>query len=183
MSVRWTVIEYEGALSTYAEISATIAGFVGIITVFGGRWERGQWSDTERRLLQTMLLVILTSLGAALLPLALSAAVENQAIVWRCANGFLGVCHIALLVWSLPVIRAGPINGIPRGVGSASAVIGTVTHVAQIAVGIGFLSRWAPFVLLWGLWWGLFVGAFAFVVLLFSNERALDVDRSETSTT
>ncbi len=166
------MIEYAGALSIYAEVSAALAGFVGIITVFGRRWEQGEWNPTEKRMLAVMLLVLFTNLGAALLPLSLVGATDDVTLVWRGANGFLGLSHIALLAWSVPALRGAASIGLSLSWAVPLLFLGLATHGACIAVALGLLVTYAPFALLWGLWFGLFVVAFLFVTLLFSSGRS-----------
>lgn len=165
------MIEYEAALVIYAEISAALAGFVGIITVFGRRWERGEWSRTERLMLHSMLITVLTNLGAALLPLALVSAFSDEQLSWRIANGFLGLSHLVALVWSLPILSGISSLGVPKIIMPPIGFLGVTTHGASVAGAAGLLGAYTPFALLWGLWWGIFVGAFLFAVLLFSSGR------------
>jgi hypothetical protein len=52
-------------------------------------------------------------------------------------------------------------------------IVGPGTHALCIAVALGFGIQLAPFALLWGLYWGVFVSAFYFSLLLYvsSSDR------------
>lgn len=166
------MIDFAAALSINAEVSGGLAGFVGIITVFGKRAEERLWSVAERVMLRTMLLLALTNVGAALLPLALGFATQDQLLTWRVANGFFGAAHLALWASNLPIVWTKQHHGIPKVVGVPTVFLGVATHLVCLSVAIGFLARHAQFVLLWGLWWGLYVGALMFVALLFTVARS-----------
>jgi len=166
------MIDYVDSLSIIAEISAVFVGLLGIVTVLGERWAQGDWTRAEEVMLSTLLLVSLTNLGAALLPLVLVAATSNEEVVWRAANGALGISHLVL--WSraahhLKAVRSHA--GMPRSLVVPIMIVGLVTHVACLLAALGFAGQFVAFTLLWGLWWGLFVSGFQFAALLYSAAR------------
>ena len=161
------MIEHADSLSIIAEVSAVFVGFIGVIVVLGGRWSRGVSSALERLMLSTLLLTSFTNLGVALLPLVLAALVPDHAIVWRIANGCLGFAMAALLLRAMPMAGSFRDFGLPLVLMPPIMLTGVVTHGVGIAIGLGFFAAVAPFALLWGLYWGLFVCAFTFSNLLY----------------
>jgi hypothetical protein len=76
-----------------AELGVAIAGFTGVISVFGSR-SRESWSVIERFRIESLLSASLAAVALALLGLALVAADADGSLVWN-------VSSIAWLAWAL----------------------------------------------------------------------------------
>lgn len=82
-------------LLTFAEIAATVAGFTGIVGVFGR-----QYSESDPRVdatrLRGMVENALLAVAFALIPLVMAQAGLEDAALWRLASGLLALCWGAL---------------------------------------------------------------------------------------
>jgi hypothetical protein len=90
----------EGLLLTIAEISIGFAGFAGIVALFGRR-AAGEWSNVDRIRFNSLVSAALTSLFAALLPLAFYYVASDQLSPWRLSSALFGarlllVCRVAI---------------------------------------------------------------------------------------
>ena len=80
----------EGLLLTIAEISIGFAGFAGIVALFGRR-AAGSWSAVDRLRFNSLVKLALTSLFAALLPLASYYVAADHVSPWRLSSALFGV--------------------------------------------------------------------------------------------
>jgi hypothetical protein len=80
----------ESLLLTIAEISIGFAGFAGIVTLFGRRAD-GTWSSIDRIRFRALIRFALTSLFAALLPLASYYVASDHVSPWRFSSAVFGV--------------------------------------------------------------------------------------------
>jgi hypothetical protein len=80
----------EGLLLTIAEISIGFAGFAGIVALFGRR-AAGAWSAVDRIRFNALIGYALTSLFAALLPLAFYYVASDHVSPWKASSALFGV--------------------------------------------------------------------------------------------
>jgi hypothetical protein len=91
-----------------AEIAVAIAGFSGIVAVFGAR-SAGQWSPDDRLRLAFLLICSLTVVFFSLLPFAMTALHLSGTVLWRAASGLLVIWLVLANVLALrSIARARP---------------------------------------------------------------------------
>ena len=83
-------MEYGDVFIALAEIGVAIAGFSGIVAVFGTR-SAGQWTPDDRLRLAFLLVCSLTVVFFSLLPFAISALHLPATVLWRAASGLLAI--------------------------------------------------------------------------------------------
>ncbi|SDK58173.1 hypothetical protein [Microbulbifer yueqingensis] len=162
-------MNYEDAsvLEMLAQVSVTLAGFIGVVLVFlhGGR---GSWTQGERNTIFHLLFTSLTALGLSIAPLVIQAAFGER-LVWRVCMPMLGLVHIGgALRASVEFLRG--VIAMPTAVVLLVAV-GSITIIAlSLLVTLGYLSHLAFFTYLLGISWPLLVAVCAFVSLLFRGK-------------
>jgi hypothetical protein len=83
-------VEFEKVFIALAEIGVAIAGFSGVVAVFGARSE-GQWTPDDRLRLAFLLACSMTVVFFSLLPFPMTALHVPATVVWRVASGLLAV--------------------------------------------------------------------------------------------
>jgi len=83
-------MEFEKIFIALAEIGVAIAGFSGVVAVFGARSE-GQWTPDDRLRLAFLLACSMTVVFFSLLPFPMTALHVPATVVWRVASGLLAV--------------------------------------------------------------------------------------------
>jgi hypothetical protein len=83
-------VEFEKVFIALAEIGVAIAGFSGVVAVFGARSE-GQWTPDDRLRLAFLLTCSMTVVFFSLLPFAMAALHVPAKVVWRAASGLLAI--------------------------------------------------------------------------------------------
>jgi hypothetical protein len=123
----------ESLLLTIAEISIGFAGFAGVVALFGRR-ATGTWSTLDRIRFDALIILALTSLFAALLPLAFYYVASDHLSPWRLSSAVFGA-QLLFLCWggwraTLAARASGDPEANPRGgwmiaclAGLASAVL------------------------------------------------------------
>jgi hypothetical protein len=101
-------LAYADALSTLAEVAIAIAGFSGIVSVFGRR-SSGHWSPAERTRLVGLLVMSFTAVFFSVVPFVLLSIPVSESTCWRSlslllAASRLGSIAVVLRV-SLGVLR------------------------------------------------------------------------------
>jgi len=81
-------VELEKLFIALAEIGVVIAGFSGVVAVFGARSE-GKWTPDDRLRLALLLVCSMTVVFFSLLPFVLAALHVPTAMVWRAGSGVL----------------------------------------------------------------------------------------------
>jgi hypothetical protein len=87
-------VYWEPALGGAIEVAIAIAGFSGIVAVFGR--DAGDWSNADRLLLRMLLTASASSCIFSFLPFVLLEAGIDQTLCWKSASG-------AVIVWSFGV--------------------------------------------------------------------------------
>lgn len=137
---------YESALSTLAEVAVAIAGFSGIVSVFGRR-SAGQWTTAERNRMLALLVLSLTALLFCLLPFVLLAIPVSESTCWRSLSLVAVVPRVAFLARLLPVaVEASRLARREREVSlvvSASFLVGDLLVIAALlANGLALGVAW-----------------------------------------
>ncbi len=158
-------LEYSDVLHTLAQISVTLAGFIGLILVFQ-RGDRRTWSESEKNTMFHLLYTSLGVLGLSLLPLLIQPGFSESITVWRVCIPLVGVVHAAGATRAVLEHRRGEITISAPAVPIFAA--GSYLLLAlTVAIASGYLLNFAPLVYLIGLGWLLCVSVSAFASLLF----------------
>ncbi len=158
-------VDYQDLLLTLAEVSVALAGFSGVVTVFGRR-RTGEWDPADRLHLSFMLETSLAALFLSILPFALLAAEVSPRSTWTVMSGvmaaFLVVADGAAIyryrrLSSDQRMELGRIYGIAMTLGDSSVVVLQLFNVFSA-------QEFFPYLI--GLMWLLFGCALSFVRLL-----------------
>ena len=158
-------LEYSNVLEIMAEVSITLAGFIGVILVFQ-RGDRGSWHSSEKNTMFHLLYTSLGALGLSLLPLLIQAGFNESITIWRICCPILGFVHAGGSTRALLEIKRDD-SAIPHhaiyllSAGSLAFLLLTLTIM------LGHLQNFAALVYLLGLGWLMSVAITAYVTLLF----------------
>ena len=151
----------QSVLTTVAEVSIALAGFTGVVAVLGNR-RKHDWTAEERLQLRTLVETSLTALFASFAPSVLYQAMTSEPAIWRGANLFLGVLHLANLGAFL--VRAKEAK--PTTSQKSLLGIGIAMILAHFLAAAGILPWYVPIFMI-GLLQQVFIAALNFVLLLF----------------
>ena len=159
---------YVVLLLAYAQIAATLTGFIGVVSVLGDR-SKGRPDTSESaavfHLLLSALGALFLSLFAALLLVLLAT---DEHLAWRIANGLsgcvhlIGASHLAVETWRQE-------NGLQAAL--VPIAIGMTTAFASIAAAAGYLPRAEVLVFMLATLWALCITVISFVSLLIAARR------------
>ncbi|MGH8200216.1 MAG: hypothetical protein ACREVO_07600 [Steroidobacteraceae bacterium] len=135
-------------LSTAAIISVTVAGFSGIVAVFGGGLLH-EWPRIDRFRLQLLLVFSLSPLALSLLGLLLESTHLPQSTVWCSSSAVAAVLFLTAGIWNLQqFVRFSSTElrnaGASRVVFSVTATLGFATCILQIYNLVALREFW-PF--------------------------------------
>ena len=154
-------------LQTMAEVSVTLAGFIGVILVL----KSGSSTDSERADRNAIFHLLLSSLGVAglaLLPLIVQALFDND-IVWRVCVPVMGLMHLMGASKGLVDFKRGEL-GFPIPLIWVFAPVSYVLVLLSVAVMLGYVLEYASAIYLMGLGWSLIVAAASFLTLIFRDD-------------
>ena len=161
------------ALSILAEVAIGIAGFSGIVAVFGRR-SSGHWSTAERVRLSGLLVQSFTALFFSVAPLILFSIPISEPTVWKSLSLLFTASRIQSLVAGIGVARR--LLGLPAPDREVTLVL-TWVMVAGDALVLAVLMVNALF---WGVAW-LYLSAIcwslAIAAILFARLVLLPVGR------
>ena len=158
-------MDYQDLLQTLAEVSVALAGFSGVVSVFGRR-HTGDWDPADRLHLSFMLETSLAVLFLSLLPFAFLSVELSPRSTWTIMSGIMAAYLVATFGAAAYRYRrlssdqrtgVGPIYGFAMALGDLSVVILQLFNV--------FSAREFSFYLI-GLIWLLLSCAVSFVRLL-----------------
>ena len=147
-------MEEAETLQTIAEVAIAIAGFTGVVVVFGGR-VRGKWTRLESDRLWLLLAQALIATLLSFLPLLLYFGGLANEPLWRLSNGafataFAGIgAHIAFKQRGLE--RYSEASSSAAWFVYSTFAIGTLIAAAQVAYAAGILPARGSFLFLLGL--------------------------------
>ena len=137
---------YEDALSTLAEVAIAIAGFSGIVSVFGRR-SSGHWSPAERTRLVGLLIMSFTAVFFSVVPFVLLSIPVSETACWRflslLLSASLAVSAVALLRIVLPLLR------VPVSERGTSLVISAIFIAGGLLAAVGLAVNGVAFGLVW----------------------------------
>jgi hypothetical protein len=160
--------EYGAILLTFAEVAATLTGFIGVVFILAEE-PRGVRSIHESSALFHLLFSALSALFLSLFTAVLltySAADEHFA--WRIANTLSGFVHL-LGAGRLVVEMSQQKSGMQRGI--VASTIGIGTAGASFMAAAGYLAREEALIFMLATLWALGVTVIAFVSLLISAQQ------------
>jgi hypothetical protein len=159
-------------LRTIAEVAITIAGFTGVVVVFGNR-VRGEWTQSEADRLWLLLAQALMASVFSFVPILLhSAGLASQA-VWRVSNG-----TFAILFSAVGAQIAFRQRGLTRRDGAAlrpswlaysTFTVSAFIAIAQLAYSAGIFQVPGSFLFLLGLLYVLSMAVLNFWQLLMGS--------------
>jgi len=155
------MFEPETLLDVIPEVSITLAGLTGVVSVLGNR-QSNAWTPEERMQLRTLVETSLTVFFVSFLPGVLIIASVAESTAWRFSNLALGITH--LLFISAFLIRA---KNAQSTLGQRILLLTGFTLIgAHFLVFLNVLP-WAALIFMVGLLQQLFVASFNFVLMLF----------------
>lgn len=155
------MFEPETLLDLLPEVSITLAGFTGVVSVLGNRRDHA-WTPEERMQLRTLVETSLTVFFVSFVPGVLIIAFDSEPMAWRVSNLALGVTH--LLFISAFLVRAK--NAKPT-VGQRLLLLTGFTVIGAHFLAFFRVLPWTELIFVVGLLQQLFVAAFNFVLMLF----------------
>lgn len=154
-------MDTQSILTVVAEVSVALAGFTGVVAVLGNR-RNHDWSPEERLQLRTLVETSLTALFASFAPSVLYLALTSEPAVWRSANLFLGMLHLANLVAFLRRATDARPTASQKGL----LVVGVAMILAHFLAASGLIP-WYVLIFVVGLLQQIFIAALNFVLMLF----------------
>lgn len=97
-------MDFAGVLVGLTEIAVALAGFTGVVVVFGSR-SAGTWLPGDRLRMGFMLEASLTAGGFSLLALVLYSSLKNDGDVWAIVSGFWALYMVYSLYSSRQQIK------------------------------------------------------------------------------
>ena len=162
--------DYAIILLVYAQVAATLTGFIGVIFVFGERAHRlgkGQ-SSALFHFMYASLSALFLSLFAAVV---LVSSAEEGHVGWQICNFFSGAIHLVggsrlaleTLRHRTEVLRS-----------AATSITGLGFALASFVAAAGFLSREESLIFMLATLWTLDVSVIAFLSLLLSASSPVE---------
>lgn len=160
---------YAVVLLAFAQVAATLTGFIGVVFVLGER-QRGQLTAYESSALFHLLYSALAALFVSLITtVLLVSSATNEHTAWQIGNGLSGLVHLTGAGRLMVEMRQQK-GGIQKGLAASSIGIATA-GVSFVAAG-GYLIRQEALVFMLATIWALGVTVIAFVSLLLSAREA-----------
>jgi hypothetical protein len=170
-------VEPFDALSLCAEIAIAVAGFSGVVLVFGERGDRA-WAEIDHIRFRMLFSGTLTPLCLIALAFILDAAALERSVTWRTCSvvhlltastaGFLNVRAGARANSGDPNLQVPRFNSIWLS-GAVVLLCAVLVIVLQLFNAVSLHSFWPVLV---AVWWGIGLSLFAFVGLLFPLRAA-----------
>jgi len=154
-------LEHQETLHTIAEIAVVLAGFTGIVTIFGAK--SAPWSPGDKMRLRQLLRSSLTAIFCSFFPTLLSFLLESSTQVWKTS------CFVIALIMTTNISRfwfqsrREDLSKSQR----ANAAFGVVVVVALFIASLGEALD-PTFAVIAALLWQLFIASHNFVLLLTS---------------
>jgi len=157
-------------LIVLVEAAVAIAGFSGVVIVFGRR-ATGEWSRIEHARIRNLLLAALSVLFLSLLTLVLLHAGTAPATTWRIGSGMWSLIAIQRLVVTIRNYARIPKEDPERpGIMVNTILFGVSAIIVSLNLGNVFaLKEFSPFFA--ALVWFFAVTCYSFARLLFSQSR------------
>lgn len=151
--------EHTETLHTIAQVTITLIGFCGIVTVIGGN-AISKWTPEERFNFYILIAAPLTAFFSSFVPILVGTFTENSEIVWRISNAVLGLFHLVNIAgFFMNHEKAEFIPG-QRILG----VIGIATILAHFLAALSILP-WFVFIFMFGLLQQTYIGIHNFILL------------------
>lgn len=148
-------MEEAETLRTIAEVAIAIAGFTGVVVVFGSR-TRGEWTRLEADRLWLLLAQALLAALLAFVPILLhSGGLADQA-VWRVSNGTFAIAFAALgskILFGQGLARSSDHSPRVQWWSYSTFTASTFIAIAQFAYSCGIVQARGAFLFLLALLW------------------------------
>lgn len=161
---------YVVLLLAYAQIAATLTGFIGVVFVLGERAD-GRLSTNEASAVFHLLFSALSALFISLLAGLLLVVLEtNEDLAWRIANGLSGIVHLVGASRAALETRHGT-SGFDRA-SIPTLAIGFTVATANFVIAAGYHANLEAPVFMVATLWTLGVTVISFVALLMTTRPA-----------
>ena len=137
---------YADALSTLAEVAIAIAGFSGIVSVFGRR-SSGHWSPAERARLIGLLVMSFTAVFFSVVPFVLLSIPVSESTCWRSLSLLLAASRFVSMGVVLRVVLGE--RRIPASKREASLVTSVIFIAGDLLVVVALSVNAVGSGLLW----------------------------------
>jgi hypothetical protein len=167
---RLTSLDRTEVLLTIGEISATLAGFAGVVILFLRR-DAGRWVAADVSRFAVMLACSLGALVFALLPLPFISAAVSEATTWGTCSAVLAVFLASIVgvgVWANIRFDRGTFNPYLVVLVIGGSFVATVLLVLNI-LGVGFHRSFTGYLI--GLSWLVAQAAIYFARLVYLGVR------------
>ena len=158
--VRWAAtMQAESALGIIAEVSVALAGFTGVVAVFGSR-EQSAWNPVEVMRFRTMLISSLAALLFSIIPICLYHLGISETQVWSTSSTLLAMfltintVRVVRTIHSRDSLDYSDVSPWPTRI-MAIVLTGAVALLILNILGVGFNREFGPY----------FVGLVALVLL------------------
>jgi len=139
-------LAYADALSTLAEVAIAIAGFSGIVSVFGRR-SSGHWSPAERARLIGLLVMSFTAVFFSVVPFVLLSIPVSESTCWRSLSLLLAASRFVSMGVVLRVVLGE--RRIPASKREASLVTSVIFIAGDLLVVVALSVNAVGSGLLW----------------------------------
>jgi hypothetical protein len=159
--------DYAVVLLAYAEVAATLTGFIGVVFVFGERSHRlgGEQYSALFHLMYSSLSALFLSLFATLMLVHFAA---DEHLAWRICNALSGIIH--LIGGGRLALETRAQKTEVRSSAIAST-IGLGTAAVSLMAAAGYLARQEALIFMLATLWVLGVTVISFVSLLVSASK------------
>jgi len=163
------MMQYSGLLEILAQLFVAFAGFAGIVAAFSTI--RLSPEATVFRL-RALVVVALFALGVSLLPFLPEAFNATEAESLRISSFLfaVGTCGITLWIWRQlrPIYSAGVLD--TQIFAAVQSVVAVLIIIALFAVSAGLVVEMGPAIYLSGLFLGIVMCSFYFVMVILAVE-------------
>jgi hypothetical protein len=139
-------LAYADALSTLAEVAIGLAGFSGIVSVFGRR-SSGHWSPAERTRLIGLLVMSFTAVFFSVVPFVLLSIPVSESTCWRSLSLLLAASNLVPMVVTLRAVL-GELR-IPASKREVSLVMSVIFIAGDLLVVVALSANAVGSGLLW----------------------------------
>lgn len=156
------MIHIPDILQTLAEIIVALAGFMGVIVVFGSRGVSGE--ELFYRIRWTFLHCMVAVI-AILLPYVLIGFASTSQIVWGIPLIFFGLANCGVLILGMYGIGSGPVESVSKTYISTYALlfVSITVTVLLLLSGFNILVPQIPEMLILGAIWSMCMGGYGFI--------------------
>jgi hypothetical protein len=133
-------VYWEAVLSGAIEVAIAIAGFSGIVAVFGR--DTGDWSNADRLLLRMLLTASASASIFSFLPFVLLEAGIDQTLCWKSASGALIAWTFGVAIYRYRQLKKVGVSAPEMWSSRSISLLGVVTILLQILNVAAYGEAW-----------------------------------------